>query len=370
MTDLVGGRRWTPAGAVAGPRAVVLSDALADPIRPSHRDVATDPVAVLDLGGTWLRAAIHRNGALQHVVKRPAVTRWRHPGLAAAQLVPKIVQQLAAAADELTSHDPRIRRVGVSIGAALDERTGHVVGSGPLFGDMRVHVLLGEHLHAAAPCLEWTVVNDVTAAALQFADENPACRRVAALVVGTGIALRTVEPATRRIAVDSATGLQGEIGHVPSTMTYRGVLVEGECQCGRRNHLAAFCSGAGLAALLSSGVISSARRWGASVEQFAAAVARGETEALDLLAAATRPLGQALLTTLTVDPHIERIGLVGGVADGLGSAFLDTLRSHLSDWDFYGSAGVVPHRLRQISAGDDACLMGAAQAVMHPYHTS
>ncbi|WP_269466406.1 ROK family protein [Actinoalloteichus sp. GBA129-24] len=199
------------------------------------------PITVFDVGGTHLRRAswTERHG-LAEIRRTPSPSRTRHPGVAAADLRTRLIRAMA---DQV----PPDGVAGVSLGAALDHHTGTVYASAPLWGAHTDSFDLRAALRTARPDVRWHVLNDVTAALLHLASGPAArdCRKVLLTTVSTGIACRILDRRTGEIAVDGC-GLQGEIGHLPSTLLLDGVPVELTCDCGVACHLAAFSSGPGL----------------------------------------------------------------------------------------------------------------------------
>ncbi|MEK9522549.1 ROK family protein [Streptomyces venezuelae] len=323
----------------------------ADLARGSRR-----PIIVLDLGGTWFRAGVLRADGTVAVFRRdPAVGARTRPGPVRA-LQDGIVDWLvgavdtvlgAAGADLAAPHGepPGPPRCAVSLGAAMNGTTGEVRGSAPLFGSATTSWWPAAELVARRPDVRWSVVNDVSALAYALLTDPaaPARGKAAALTVSTGIAYRTIELATGRIPLDARHGLQGEIGHLPSRLDWEGGPLSARCDCGAPDHVAAYSSGSGIAALLRRLPIASwggpdepeARR-GPLTDVFGARVADGHPGALRLLDAVTRPLAEVLTTQATLDPEVTPTVLTGGVVDGLGDAYLHSLLRNMARTGLYG----------------------------------
>lgn len=194
----------------------------------------------------------------------------------------------------------------------------------------------------AAPEYSWTVLNDVTAAAVGLAStpKHRTARRLAVLTVSSGIALRTIEPGTGRVTPSVHSGLQGEVGHLPASFTYGGRTVSRLCACGTRDHLSAFSSGQAIVGLLGE-LRDAGCTWLAGVaptiELFASAISTGNAEAIELLAAITRPLADTLLAVLSIDGAIDRVVVTGGVVEGLAPGFFASLLDDMASVGLYGS---------------------------------
>lgn len=295
----------------------------------NHLDLA---VTVFDIGGTHVRYGRWRSNDGVHVrdyTEHPSPSLLREPGRAVPELRNRLVRLLCEAVPD----DPE-PVAGISLGAALDHRTGTVYASAPMWGSWDEPFNLREALARHRPDVSWHLVNDVTAALLHYASTR-ACQdrqKVLLVTVSSGIACRLIDRGTGQIAVDGC-GLQGEIGHLPAHTALVGVPVELACDCGRFGHIASFASGPGIQRMAALMHKRDPRAWESSAvakgvragHRFEAALRMaldvGDTVAEALLTAAVRPLANLLATALSLDPAIDRIGLTGGVATGLGEHY-------------------------------------------------
>jgi len=248
---------------------------------------------------------------------------------------------------------------GISLGAAMDARSGLVYGSGPLWGSDTTPLDLPAELARRAPGIRWHVLNDVTCALLHYASHavraQPGLRKVMLVTVSTGIACRTVDLRTGCVPVD-AFGLQGEIGHLPvapARLEDQHVL-DLPCDCGGQNHLAAFSSGRGLRNVHDAVCQHAPARWACSA--MARLLARGvgheraltlalqqrDPHAQQVLRLGTRPLADALRCALALDPEIDQIVLTGGVSTHLGQHYLDALGAHFREAGLYLTSRLAP----------------------------
>jgi glucokinase len=267
---------------------------------------------------------------------------------------------------------------GVSFGAALDHRTGTVYASAPLWGAHTRPFHLLTALSAARPDVRWHVVNDVTAALLHLASTPRArnLRKVLLATISTGIACRTIDQRTGEIPVDGC-GLQGEIGHLPATVTIDGIPVDLRCDCGQPSHVAAFSSGPGIRRL---GHFLRERRghaWDssdlgvrlASGEAFepalVAAMDSGDTIATELLDTATKPVADVVRTALCLEPGIDLVAFTGGVALGLGEHYRGALLAHLTRQGLYLTGEREPGWVRdRVVVSEANGLVGAGLAAL------
>lgn len=335
---------------------------------------AGGPIAVLDVGGTHVRRAFWSPGeGLTGLVDEPSPSRLRHPEASVEELKDRLLTTICDAVPGGSAV------AGISFGAALDQRTGMVYGSAPLFGDETTPLDLPGALRARRPDVEWHVVNDVTAALLHYvsAPERRGHRKVLLLTVSSGIACRTVDLRTGTIATD-ACGLQGEVGHLPAVAELAGTPVELACDCGRMGHVSSYASGPGLRRMADVLRERSATRWqgsglGRAVADgtrfetaLTAALDAGDPLAAELLDAATAPVAHVLRTALCLDPKLDELALTGGVATGLGHHYAASLHRHLRNEGLYLTGDRAPEwlldRVRVCAPGEANGLIGAGIA--------
>ncbi|MFD6950859.1 hypothetical protein A6A08_19150 [Nocardiopsis sp. TSRI0078] len=307
---------------------------------PAARHGTAGGVTVFDVGGTHMRRAEwSREHGLGDVTVEPAPSMLLNPGEPVDALRKRLLDALGDAVPARS--EPRV--AGVSLGAALDHRTGTVYGSAPLWGDeTEPFDLLGE-LRRRRPDVSWHVVNDVTAALLHLAG-SPRCaglRKVALMTVSSGIACRVLDR-VRDVVPTDACGLQGEVGHLPATARLRGRPVELDCDCGGPGHVAAYASGPGIRRMAEVLRERTGEEWARSrlgtamaggrgfEEAFHTALEEGDAIAGELLTAVTAPVADVLRTALALDPELDLVAFTGGVAVHLADHYRDALLDHLS----------------------------------------
>lgn len=190
--------------------------------------------AAFDIGGTWFRSGrvdIDTMSA-SSMKQRPAISWSAHPELPPEDLERRLVDWLACEARRLIGEGGG--RAAVSLGAAMNEQSGWVHGSGPLWGPRSKPFDLLARLQEAAPDLSWTVVNDLTAAILQASRHvAPEDRKMMLVTVSSGVAARILDRRSARLPAEEATGLQGEIGHLPvAPLRAFGHEITLDCACG------------------------------------------------------------------------------------------------------------------------------------------
>lgn len=306
----------------------------------------------IDVGGTWIRV----RDSSQHR-RLPTPSKLRHPHTPATVLLDQLIELLATLA-------PPYGRVAMAFGAAMDDHTGIVYGSSPLWGDelrgpVNVAVLLSER----RPDVHWFVVNDLTGAVTDFATTHarPNDRHVTYLTISSGVALRTADLVGGTIPVDTH-GLQGEVGHLPA-ITSHPQLRTLRCACGGRGHVAAICSGPALVPVARALGLANAKRLSERLDD---RVHRGDPDAQHLLAAVVEPIAELIRTLWCLDPHTDLTGLGGGVVEALTDAYEGELIHQLaaprsySDVGGAGHEATVRHKIRVCRPGDVDPAAGAA----------
>lgn len=252
----------------------------------------------IDIGGTSIRAAV-----LGDDLEVVAVAEAPTP--AAEDLVDGCADLVARLGATPTL-------IGVGVAGRVEPEIGSVFDAVNL-GIGADGLALGRGIADAVGAEVW-VENDVNAATLGVAERlGPDDDRVLAyLSVGTGIAAGLL---VGRRLLRGATGLAGEIGHLP--LDPHGP----PCGCGQRGCVETTASGGAMR-----------RDWPADLPlgtaaDLAASAAAGHRDAARLWDRTTGGLAWAVqLLTMTVGPDVIVLG--GGLADA-GSVLLDGVRRHL-----------------------------------------
>ncbi|MCZ4521015.1 ROK family protein [Rhodococcus ruber] len=303
-------------------------------------------IVSVDLGGTWLRI---RHG---HTTARlPSPSALRQPDTSPDDLLQQLV-------DTLDRHVPQGAAANISCGAALDEQNGIALGSGPLWGGAPTgEIPLLHVLSSRRPDVRWRLVNDVTAGlasfALRFA--RPTDRHIAYLTISSGIAARTALLTERTIPVDHR-GLQGEVGHLRASSSAPEAVRTLRCACGGIGHVSSISSGPAVQAVAHALDI----RY--DVDTFAASLATDDADATRLLRTVVEPIAELIRTMLALDPRLDRIGIGGGVAEGLCEFYRRELEGQLVETRSYADS-LTSERVAEIiylcKPGDIDTLAGA-----------
>jgi C7-cyclitol 7-kinase len=287
---------------------------------------------VFDLGGTFLRAGIAGPGG-----RITEVSKARIPSIATGYVQDAIWEHISSRIIEYESvygaQVPQSAPIVISFpGPIAGYRHAHqaatVAGGGPLQFDIAAML-------QARTGRRVVLLNDVSAAAWRIAETTEA-RRFLVVTVSSGIGSKMFESWPNGRVVDHLP-YAGEIGHV--------VVDDGPsapvCDCGARGHLGAIASGRGIERHARQTAkknelyfkdSSLVRKFGATLdtitneEHLVPAILGGDEWALEVLTTCTRPLARVLLM-IAVAAGLDRVFLIGGFAQALGSVYLDRLRA-------------------------------------------
>ncbi len=290
------------------------------------RNVTTDVVVAMDVGGTRIKCALlDASGALRY--------RERHPTDAhhgQERVVSSTVAIAGALVDRARVQGWVPRAVGVVIPGVVDEATGIARQAANVpWNDVPLRNLI-----AAELAMPTVLGHDVRAGALAEARLG-AGQHVADMLfvpIGTGIAAAYVASGT----VLSGAGAAGELGHV--------VVRPGGPRCG--------CGASGcLEAIASAGAIT--RRTGLAASEVATRVMAGDEAAAIVWREVVSALADGLLVAQALlDPQII---VLGGGLSLAGDALLTPLRAAVQD-------RLTFHRepqIRSAAYGDEAACLGA-----------
>jgi glucokinase len=296
-----------------------------------------DYVIAIDVGGTTIKTALVTEPG-QIIDRRRTPT----PGTSAGAVIEAVLREAESAVQWGAQ---RIGRpplaVGVASAGLVDEMAGIALHSAALgWRDVPLRALL-----AARTGLPVVLGQDLRAAALAEAGEDPTAPSFLFVAIGTGLGAALVH----RGSVDAgARGLAGELGHVPVAPGRSGDGQPRRCGCGARGCLETQAS----ARALRRGYRD---RTGAdlSAEQVAHQARNGDSDAAavwdDLIEALTSGLVAA---TALLDPGLVVFG--GGVSLA-GEQLLAPLRERLAAR--YRLAAPPP--LRVSALGDQGAVRGA-----------
>lgn len=290
--------------------------------------MAGSSLVVVDIGGTWSRAASYTSGRLGAVRRVP--TSSDDGGLFGAEL--------AALLETVLAGQPEARGVAVSVTGPVDPATGTLY-SPPNTGPGLAGFPLG------------TWLTEQTGLPVRI-DRDTNCALLGEAAAGAARGRRNVVFATLSTGVGGAVlldgrllrgrdGVGGELGHL---------MIDPEgpaCGCGRRGCLEAVASGPAIA-----------RAGGhRSGEETSAAAASGDPGAIEALAYASRALSAACVDWANAfNPELI---VIGGSVARAHPEWLDDATVAVRRWALRPasqSCPVVPAEL-----GDDAGLLGAAQ---------
>ena len=335
-------------GAIAGrPRGDAVGGSGAEGLHPVG---PSGPVMGMDLGGTYLRAAL--TDEYGRIVLKRRVETLAHEGREA------VLQRIVALLNEVKGQagGRGVLAVGVGAPGPLDPEAGIIRGAWTLPGweDVPLAGVIDERVGVAA-----ILGNDANVAALgELAyGAGRGAEHLVYLTISTGIGGGFIVGGK---LLEGRRGAAGEVGHI--------IVEPGgpECSCGGRGHLEALASGTAIAhqarEALSSGEdtilgeLSGNDPGRVTAELAHEAALAGDPLCIELLGAAGRRVGYALVGLVHLfNPEVVVLG--GGVT-GAGDLFWGPLRETLL-------GGLIPAfaeglRLKKSALGDHAGLYGAA----------
>ena len=270
-------------------------------------------VFLVDIGGTWTR---FRYGGQVERISTPS--RLHHPLKSSDALIQELVYLVAERA-------PACVDAYVSLGAAYDPEVDIAYGSGPLWGAGRYEVPFRRLLEKRRPDVHWSVSNDITAGLAHFAKQYARSedRYVMYITISSGIALRTAHLPTGQIDVNSE-GLQGEVGHLPATSSAADAVRGLACECGGVGHIASISAGPAIPYV--------AERLGITRNSQEIYLDDGPSSRTceSLLRVIIEPIANLIRTVRVLQPHVDLIGIGGGVPSGIGTPYKRELNRQLS----------------------------------------
>lgn len=328
----------------------------------------TDPIVVVDIGGTTLRIGRYRPGTGQvtDVRRMPVDGLDPHPGERAKELQQRVLHQLEREiAEELAGESPGTP-VGISFAGPV-AADGTVIGAPTIWGAGGEPLALGQSLSTALghPVL---VANDITAAAWRYADTET--EAFCLITVSSGIGNKVYRDG--QVLVDPA-GYGGELGHWrvdPAPDAPR-------CDCGGQGHLGAVASGRGILAAARREAVARAGDFARSElgrhcageparidnRMLVAAVAADDPFATGVLSAALRHLASAVTAVYTAI-GVRRYLIIGGFALAVGEPFARLLTEQLIDLGCFGLDDDQIRRMVSVGrADDDHGLLGIGRMV-------
>ena len=349
-----------------------------------HQSFNGRTIAVFDLGGTTFRRGVFDGGTnLRFKEEAPSLNYVTHPEYRAAELQQGAIDYVVDSIRTLRQAVGEIRYAAISLGAAVDENTGLVLQSGPLWGPFSGGFDMLSALRRTESSVQWYLANDVTAALNGYVSDcfnnGIAASRIAILTVSTGIALRTFDCEAVVVPVDRSFGIQGEVGHLTTNCAFRDIYLTQTCDCGGINHINAFSSGRGISRVIRhlqqelshDFEKSTLRQLSKAVEidqlnrLFACAIKDGDELAQEILDAITLPVAQLLLQLFTIDARVELVGLTGGVISGVGESYREAILKHLERLGLYQISDRDPtifrRRLQVVPQNADLGLIGVGR---------
>lgn len=305
---------------------------------------------LVDIGGTWTR---FRYGGQVERISTPS--RLHHPLKSSDALIQELVYLVAERA-------PACVDAYISLGAAYDPEVDIAYGSGPLWGAGRYEVPFRRLLEKRRPDVHWSVSNDITAGLAHFAKQYARSedRYVMYITISSGIALRTAHLPTGQIDVDSE-GLQGEVGHLPATSSAADAVRGLACECGGVGHIASISAGPAIPYVV--------ERLGITRNSQEIYLDDGSPSRTceSLLRVIIEPIANLIRTVRVLQPHVDLIGIGGGVPSGIGTPYKRELNRQLSAVQSYSDGHFKEHPRLHVVSFDQVCPEIGAELMAQGY---
>lgn len=331
------------------------------------------PAIVIDAGGTNLRFAVADDrGRLTHVEREPIPNYFRERG------------------DEIwNSVSDAIARYCTRVESIADTGDTLIVAvPGPVANHERLLVaptIVGRRedvpdlygMLAAKTQRRVYLLNDVSAAAW-YVSEQVSYDRFLVVTVSSGIGSKLVDRHNPARVVD-ADPFAGEIGHLVVDTSASAPT----CDCGARGHLGAVSSGRGTQRFARLWAMEEPQRFTDSLvyrrfgvepqritneHHLVPAAQMNDEWAIDVIARAAEPLAR-VLASLILGGALERVVVMGGFAQQLGTAYRAILERHLSRL-MNDSGFPFPRRayIDVLQNDEEPGLAGAAALFQQRYH--
>ena len=295
---------------------------------------------LFDLGGTYLRAGLAgSNGSIYH----PAKTRIRS---VADGLTPPLIWE--SITGTILAYEAKHRSkvlpgapIVISFPGPIAQGT-RVLQAPTVAGGCEDGFDLPSAVERASG-RRVAVLNDVSAAAWHIA-ETTSARRFLVVTVSSGIGSKVFDRCHPSGVLDEPA-YAGEIGHVVVDDAPDAPV----CDCGGKGHLGAIASAraieriarrkalqdpAGFSQSVCSQVLGATPRTLNNEQHIVPAVIANDLWICEIVRVCTRPLVRSLLT-IAMALGLEKIFVIGGFANALGSTYLNLLRSMAADLSRY-----------------------------------
>lgn len=321
---------------------------------------------LFDLGGTFLRAGLAgSNGSIYH----PAKTRISSiaDGLAAPVIWERITGSILAYEAEHRSKVLPSAPIVISFPGPIAQGT-RVLQAPTVAGACEDGFDLPSVVERASG-RRVAVLNDVSAAAWRIA-ETTSARRFLVVTVSSGIGSKIFDRCHASGVLDQPA-YAGEIGHVVVDDNADAPV----CDCGGRGHLGAIASARGIERIARQRALDNPYGFSRSIccsllgataqtlnneQHIVPAVLANDVWICEIVRQCTRPLARSLLT-VAMAVGLERIFVIGGFANALGSAYLSILRTLVVELSRYEIAQDCLDDLFQGMCVDhETCLEGCA----------
>ncbi len=320
---------------------------------------------VFDLGGTYLRCGRASGGRLIDWRQSP-IANYTH-GLAVPEIWDRIFKNIAVYCDahrsEVAPEAPIIFAVPTPVEDGVIFNAPTVTGT----ASARIDVAASVRRLTGRPRVH--VLNDLAAAAW-WAYDNYREDRIFVVTISSGIGSKLLVRSCENPVLDSPL-YAGEIGHLRVQFGDEAPL----CGCGQPGHLSAISSGRGVLELARAAArrdpagFDASQCGGVEIDTLSnelhivPAARNGDLWIRAVLHEAIDPLAQ-LLITVTLAAGVEKVVIIGGFAQALGTVYLDIVRDMVAASTSYAALPPTTSWI-ELATEKQPCLAGAAAYAAH-----
>lgn len=308
------------------------------------------PAIVVDAGGTQLRLAVANDDGRLSDIHREAIPNYVRLGF--AQIWDAIADAIERYARDVEERRDSGDTLIAAVPGPVSDRT-HLLIAPTIAGGVHQHVPDLREMLTRRTGRRVYLINDVSAAAWSLAEQYD-YDRFLVVTVSSGIGSKLVDRNNPQRVFD-ADPFAGEIGHIVVDTSPDAP----DCDCGGRGHLGAIASGRGTERLARSAAGIEGRHI-TNEHHLVPRALLGDAWSLDIISRAAQPLG-AVLAPLIVGGALEKVIVMGGFAQELGTVYRTILDEHLNRF-IEASGFPFPRRsyIEVLERGFEPGLAGAA----------
>jgi predicted NBD/HSP70 family sugar kinase len=318
---------------------------------------------VIDIGGTFLRYAIYRDGELLDLNRTKSPNFIHYPDANLGQLQSVFIDTIEQVIHQTNENGYTCSQVGISFpGPVLD---GRVLGAPTMWGEMHDSFELLNALAIRLPNHTFTILNDITAAGWRYLNKTDG--NFCIITISSGVGNKVF---WNKEVLLGKGALGGEIGH----SYYGGEFSDVPCDCGQNGHLGAISSGRGIEKIVSiikkkypeaflQSMLNNTNK--VTTHEIVEALRHNDEFSILLLEESIKPLAKSI-NSIVCSIGIQKFILIGGFALAVGPLYIDTLVKALREIGLFGIHTDDIETMVELGENDDNhCLLGMGHYMFH-----